>query len=237
MTSTTDTAFTEEGIADYLLQHPAFFERHAELLARVQLASAHGARAVSLQERQAEMLRDKIKGLEHRIMDMVRHSSENIAIAQKVHAWSCALARVQDLRELPHVLTASLQNLFEVPQVALRLWNVAGAHSGSIYTMGVSDDAKSFAASLTMPFCGPNMGFEPAGWLVQPDAVQSLALLTLHEGPPGQPHNAFGMLVLGSPDPSRFEATMGTEFLERIAELASAALSRMRPAGLGLVQS
>ena len=38
----------------------------------------------------------------------------------------------------------------------------------------------------------------------------------------------FGLLVLGSPDPHRFEATMGTEFLSRMAELASSALSRMR---------
>jgi uncharacterized protein YigA (DUF484 family) len=33
--------------------------------------------------------------------------------------------------------------------------------------------------------------------------------------------------VLGSPDPGRFQAGMGTAFLERIAETASAALSRL----------
>ncbi len=48
------------------------------------IASPHGQRAVSLQERQAEMLREKIKGLEHRIMDMVRHGNDNTAIATKV---------------------------------------------------------------------------------------------------------------------------------------------------------
>ena len=47
---------------------------------------------------------------------------------------------------------------------------------------------------------------------------------------------AFGMLVLGSPDPLRFEATMGTEFLSRISALASAALSRMRPVPLTLAR-
>jgi uncharacterized protein YigA (DUF484 family) len=35
--------------------------------------------------------------------------------------------------------------------------------------------------------------------------------------------------VLGSPDPTRFQAGMGTEFLERIAEIGSAALSRLLP--------
>jgi uncharacterized protein YigA (DUF484 family) len=36
------------------------------MLASVHLTSPHSNRAVSLQERQAEMLRDKIKLLEHR---------------------------------------------------------------------------------------------------------------------------------------------------------------------------
>jgi uncharacterized protein YigA (DUF484 family) len=38
---------------------------------------------------------------------------------------------------------------------------------------------------------------------------------------------AFGLLVLGSPDKDRFHISMGTAFLTRIAELASAALARL----------
>jgi len=37
------------------------------------------------------------------------------------------------------------------------------------------------------------------------------------------------MLVLASPDPTRYSADMGTEFLARIGELAGAALSRLLP--------
>ena len=51
---------TEADIANYLAHTPGFFERHAELLGSVQLTSPHGQRAVSLQERQMEMLRDTI---------------------------------------------------------------------------------------------------------------------------------------------------------------------------------
>ena len=40
---------------------------------------------------------------------------------------------------------------------------------------------------------------------------------------------AFGLLVLGSPDPTRYSADMGTEFLARIGEVASAALTRLLP--------
>ena len=64
---------TEADIADFLAASPGFFERHAELLGSIQLTSPHGQRAVSLQERQMEMLRDKIKGLEHKFIEMIRN--------------------------------------------------------------------------------------------------------------------------------------------------------------------
>jgi uncharacterized protein YigA (DUF484 family) len=39
---------------------------------------------------------------------------------------------------------------------------------------------------------------------------------------------AFGLLVLGSPDPERFSASMATDFLVHIGETASAALVPLR---------
>ena len=74
---------TEQDIANYLANTPGFFERNAELLSAIHLTSPHGQRAVSLQERQMEMLRDKNKGLELKIIEMIRHGQENVAIADK----------------------------------------------------------------------------------------------------------------------------------------------------------
>jgi uncharacterized protein len=37
-----------------------------------------------------------------------------------------------------------------------------------------------------------------------------------------------GMLVLASPDPDRYFAGMGTDFIERLGDLASAALTSLR---------
>ena len=53
MTDPTIPPITEDDIANYLANTPDFFERHAGVLATVQLSSPHGQRAVSLQERQA----------------------------------------------------------------------------------------------------------------------------------------------------------------------------------------
>ena len=221
---------TEEDIAQFLTNTPGFFERHAEVLASVQITSPHGARAVSLQERQAELLREKIKGLEHRVMEMVRNSSDNATIANKVHQWTGALLQVKDPFDLPQAVVDGLRGLFDVPQAAVRVWDVAGPYIDADFTQDASEDARAFASSLTMPFCGPNLGFEPAGWLAQEpgEPAQSLALLPLRSGAIDSATPAFGLLVLGSQDPQRFDATMGTDFLSRMAELASAALIRLK---------
>src|SRR5215208_4523621 len=103
---------TEDDIANYLANTPGFFERHAQLLASVQLTSPHGTRAVSLQERQAEMLREKIKALEHRVMDMVRHGTENVVIADRLHRWARNLFLVQSGLTLPATIATEIRSQF-----------------------------------------------------------------------------------------------------------------------------
>lgn len=216
---------TEDDIANYLLQTPDFFERHAEVLATVQLSSPHGGRAVSLQERQAEMLREKIRHLEHKTAELIRHGHENVAISDKLQGWTFGLLKTVDPAQLPETLSRDLELCFAMPQAAVRVWGAGPAWAQHAFAQGCSEDVRSFASSLIQPYCGPNPGLEAAGWLAEPHTVRSLALVALREEPGAK---AFGLLVLGSPDAQRFQVDMGTDFLERIGELASAALSRLR---------
>jgi uncharacterized protein YigA (DUF484 family) len=218
------TGITEPDIADFLANTPGFFERHAELLATIRLTSPHGQRAVSLQERQMEMLRDKIKGLEHRLIEMIRHGQENVAIADRLHRWTLSMMLVPKPGDVPAALLTELKREFLIPQAGLRLWGVAEEFSGLACASGASEDVKSFASSLTLPYCGLNSGFEAVRWLDEPVSVMSMAMVPLRAEAQGA---AFGLLVLGSPDPTRFAADMGTDFLVRIGELASAGLARL----------
>ncbi|CAN5463694.1 DUF484 family protein [soil metagenome] len=222
---------TEEDIANYLANTPGFFERHAELLAAVQLTSPHGHRAVSLQERQMDMLRERNKGLEMKIMEMIRHGQENVAIDDKLHKWTRALMLTHDAADLPAVLVDQLSAQFLIPQAGIRVWGVSEEFSDHSFATGVSEDAQSFAASLSQPYCGINSGFEAVSWMEDPTTVMSMALIPLRHGQIGP---TFGMLVLASPDPTRYTAEMGTDFLMRIGEIASAGLSRLLPASPSL---
>ena len=214
---------TEGDIADYLVSSPGFFERHAELLGTIQLTSPHGQRAVSLQERQMEMLRDKIKGLERQIVEMIRHGQDNMAIADKLHRWTRALMLTANAADLPNVLVRELQHQFMIPAAAVRLWGAADAFAGLAFTRDTGEDVRTFASSLTAPYCGVNTGFEAVQWLDDPGQASSIALVPLrHDGE----LVAFGLLVLASPDPTRYSADMGTDFLARIN--AALATSPMR---------
>lgn len=219
---------TEDDIVNFLANTPDFFERHAELLATVQLTSPHSKRAVSLQERQAEMLRDKIRALEHRVMTMIRNVNENVILSDRMLRWACSLFLAKDLLALPGQIADEIASQFSVPQVGIKMWGVAPAFAQADFANGVSEDAKLFASSLTEPFCGVNAGFDAVNWLPDPAAATSLAILPLRVGPASSATPAFGMLVLASPDSQRFTSAMGTDFLERVAELASAALSRLK---------
>jgi uncharacterized protein YigA (DUF484 family) len=210
-------------VAHYLADNPNFFEEHAGLLGKVKLSSPLTGKAVSLQERQMEVMRDKYKALELRMAELIRVAQDNAAIANKFHAWTETLLRARHDADLPLTLVDGLKQQFAVPQATLRLWNLAPEHAGRWFAEGVSDDARIFANSLLAPYCGSNHDFEAVRWLDDAAAVQSTAILPLR-GADG----AFGLLILGSPDPERFSASMATDFLIHIGQTASAALASLR---------
>ena len=228
---------TETDIANYLANTPGFFERHAELLGSIQLTSPHGQRAVSLQERQMEMLRDKIRGLEGKIIEMIRYGQDNVSIADRLHRWTRTLLLTQQPTDLPGVLVRELMHQFMIPQAGIRIWSAAApfaaqaAQAGHAFALPVGTDIKLFAGSLTLPYCGVNSGFEATQWLGEPASAKSMAMIPLRaDAADSAPGSVIGLLVLASPDPTRYTADMGTEFLARIGELAGGALSRLLPA-------
>lgn len=208
-------------VVDFLSDNPHFFEEHSELLAKVKLTSPVAGRAVSLQERQMEVLRDKNKSLELRLAELVRIAQDNDAITQKFLMWTRSLLLARNDVDLPHTLISGLETIFSVPHATLRLWSVADDFAHTWFAAEVSEDARLFSNSLTAPYCGPNQEFEAATWMDDAESIRSVAMLPLRSGD----GPAFGLLVLGSDDPQRFTSDMATDFLSKIGETASAALA------------
>jgi uncharacterized protein YigA (DUF484 family) len=233
-------------VTEYLLANPEFFVDHAEVLASIRLANPHGKAAVSLQERQMDMLRDKNKHLERRLAELLRYGHENDSIAAKFNRWTIRVMAERDPYALPRSISHGLRDVFDVPQAALRVWDVSEAYSQAEFTRHVGEEVRLFANSLSTPYCGANTGFEAAQWLAPianstvgeaagaqetaaAGATESIALLALRDPERDEGAAAFGLLVMGSPDARRFHEGMATDFLAQIGALASAALSRLLP--------
>lgn len=209
-------------VAQYLAANPLFFDEHPELLSNIKVSSQLGGRAISLQERQMEILRERIKALDLRLAALMRMAQENNTITEKFQQWTQSLLLARNDVDLPHVLINGLQTTFGVPHATLRIWGVAEEFSHTWFAAAISVDARIFSNGLHTPFCGPNNDFEAASWLDDSPSVQSIAILPLRVG---AAPDAFGLLVLGSPDQSRFTADMATDFLVKIGETTSAALT------------
>jgi uncharacterized protein YigA (DUF484 family) len=218
MTAPLDSA----AVAQFLLAHPAFFAEHASLLDQVKLSSPLTGKTVSLQERQMEVMRDTYKALELRMDELSRTAEHNAAIADKFHGWTQALFKAP-AADLPRALVDALIDQFALPQATLRLWDLAPAHAGAWFGADVSADVRRFGGGLLAPYCGSNHDFEAVRWLADAATVRSTALLPLRDA-----GGAFGLLVLGSPDPQRFHAELATDYLRHIADTASAALAALR---------
>jgi len=211
-----------EDVARYLHDHPEFFDQYADMLALVTLPDPHSGRAISITEKQLFNLRDKVRTLEAKLVELISFGEENDAISDKVHGLAVALIAATDQAAVVRALYSHLDGAFAVPHVTVRLW---GAGQGDDHEFDVVTDAvKAFASSLRRPYCGTVTGQESVAWFGEAAThLRSMTQLPLRESG----GVCFGLLVMASEEPHRFYPELGTLYLQRIGEMASAALLRV----------
>ena len=212
-----------EEIAQYLQDHPQFFEEHAELMSHMVIPHPHGGRTISITERQMLSLRDKNKQLEVKMNELLQFGEENDSISEKMHRLGVAMIAAASFQSVLHTLNFHLRDDFSIPHVALRLWNRPDNADELPEFTEVSAELQAFAETLGQPYCGSTSGFETSSWFGEASKqVRSQALIAMRNG-----GGTIGMIALGSEEPQRFYSGMGTLYLERLGEMASAALARV----------
>ena len=212
-----------EEVVRYLQDNPAFFEDYAELLAQIYIPHPHGGRAIPIAERQILTLREKSKMLEGKLAELIQFGEENDAIGEKMHRLCLALIPAGDVQAMLQALYYNLREDFAVPHAAVRVWRPAPGVLGGAERAPVSDELREYTAGLEHPFCGPGANPEVASWFGEASAqLRSFACVPLRDAA----NACIGMLALASEDAARFYPEMGTLYLKRLGELASAALQR-----------
>ena len=212
-----------EEIAQYLQDNPQFFEEHADLISRMVIPHPHGGRTISITERQMLGLRDKNKLLEGKMSELLQFGEENDSISEKMHRLGVAMIAAASFQSVLHTLNFHLRDDFAIPHVALRLWDHPENSEELPEFADVSEELQVFAETLNQPYCGSTSGFETSSWFGDASThLRSQALIAMRNG-----GGTIGMIALGSEEPQRFYTGMGTLYLERLGEMASAALARV----------
>lgn len=142
-------------VAEWLKATPGFFERHANLLAEIQLKNPHGDRAISLQERQLSVLREQNHTLNQRLSTMLHFGSQNDKTQGQMIAWLKSLLLAKTEAEVREAITGGLGAIFTVELVKLV-------------------DGKKLPN-----FCGPVAQADDAFKALVEDASQSLVVVNL----------------------------------------------------------
>ncbi len=217
------------GVARYLSEHPEFFEDNAELLASLKLSHASGG-AVSLIERQVQVLREQNEGLKARLLELVDVARDNDRLSDRVHRMTLDLLATDSGPALVDALDDRLRNEFGADAVALFLTGIDGSlqRECGAHRLDADDTVKAlFEAAFhdSKPLCG-KLSPEQARFLFrdQAEAIESAAVIPLDH------HAGSGLLAIGSREGNRFNSGMGTLFLTHLGELL---LVLLRQKGLG----
>jgi len=219
----------EERIERYLTLNPDFFERHQALLARMRLPHMRTGSTVSLVERQVEVLREQKTDADRRLAEFIAVARANDQLAERIHRFTRRLLRADNAAAALGALEASLREDFDAFHSVLLLTapidSLREAELGTFLRRLPTDDAnfRTFDALLATgkPRCG-QVRDSQRDFLFGPEAasIGSVALVPLGDA------GSIGLLALGSAERERFHPGMSTEFLKRMSELITDALSR-----------
>jgi len=223
-----DMGDLERTVTDYLVTHPDYFENHTEVLTRLKVPHASG-QAVSLIERQVEVLRQQYRQIERKLVDMIEVARANDALIERIHRLALVLLEGGTLAERLYSAQEELRNRFGADEVSLFLIHdqTKDLDAGPARWLKPDDPGleqfreflkagKAYVGRLRAPQLEFLFG-------EQADRTASIALVPLGD------HGKLGILAVGSHEADRFGPTLGTAFLARIGELVTAAIQPLLP--------
>ena len=209
-----------EAIIAYLLDHPDFFAEHDDLLVSMRVPHQRGD-TVSLVERQLKLLRERNIEMRHRLSQLMDVARDNDRLFDKTRRLNLALMDASSLEEIVIAVEDSLRQDFQVPFVSLILFSDNAMPVGRWVS---SAEAQKAIGGLIgdKTVCGALREHELTSLFgaEQGKEVGSTAIVTLnHLG-------LHGVLAIGSRDPQHYKSSVGTLFLNYIADVLGRLLPR-----------
>ncbi|MDB2416884.1 DUF484 family protein [Pseudomonadales bacterium] len=220
--ATTAKSLDDQSVLDFLRKSPDFFLRHPSALSELTLPHESG-KAVSLIERQVDILRDRNVTMRKRMNELLHAARANDEIFAKTRSLNLALLEVSSWPELNEVLATHVLVDFEADFVCAHLCGAGMAlaldhiqhHNHEMPLQHLQSNTSAQCISLrkdelTQMF--PLSDHDDSG-------SAAILDLTIRQGS--------GALCIGSRDPSRFSKGMDTLFVTYIADIVAKVMDRL----------
>jgi len=214
---------TEADIANYLRQHPGFFNHYPSLLADMEIPHDAGG-AISLVERQVSVLRDRNIDMRHRLSKLLGNARENDKLFEKTKRLILSLLEAEDLGDIIDALFYSFTHEFDIQHTSLLLYG----HPQQLVTDGARlvslTDAQQCIGRIinnSSAICGQlDIIEQDFIFAAQAAYIGSSAVVPLSHSAP------LGVLAIGHEEAQHYRSSMGTIFLSYIGEVLCRVLPR-----------
>lgn len=214
-------ALTAEMVDEYLRAHTDFFHGRDDLLRTLSVPHAAGG-AVSLVERQIAVLREQNRGYRRQLQELVEVARDNERLLGRLQRLTLRLLDAGAVHELLSALEDALRADFHADAACLYITDadLPGWQSNGAFLQKRTPTTEAGAELQRLlkgggPVCGRLRDEQLAELFgAGAKAVGSVALLPLIFE-----DRTLGGLAIGSHDADRFNAEMGTAYLDHLAEL------------------
>ena len=216
-----------EDVARYLRTHSDFFMHHSELIETLAIPHETGE-AVSLVERQVELLRTKNKELDRKLQQLITVAKDNERVSRRLHTMALSIVSIKGYEATLSGIQELLHTDFPGTKVCMRLFDVMP--SANTQECDYIEAALLKSKLVQDLFSSRRRGvgfmtkrqiesvFKPAQGK---KPIRSAAAVALKKQ-----QQQLGVLFLGSTDANRFQSGMGTLFLGNLGEILSSKLQQ-----------
>jgi len=215
---------TDLQLISLLRDNPDILNRHPELIAILEVTHQSGS-AVSLIERQVEVLRQQSQDQENRLRELMDVARDNERLAKTCHRLAVDLLATHDVADVISIVLDTFKTELSADFAVVKLFSEDAdliEQSAGLF-VDVNDEALNAFKTMLQhknTVCGKSTN-EQKTYLFDDKAekIKSVAIIPLIAGA------NLGLIGLGANNAQRFKSSMGTDFLSQVGELISASLA------------